>query len=168
MNKTFSLNRITNVMKSALIVILALLLLCNFPLSARAANEVEYDEPMAGYIDEPYDGDEMWLRETPGGTAVEQLYPSTMVTVTGHGYDKYNYKWYHISFDDKSGYVNYKYVALLTDEDTAFEAQIADFPEYYKVKLRQIHKVYPNYVFQADFVDTAFTTAATAQYRMER
>ncbi|MBR6350163.1 MAG: SH3 domain-containing protein [Lachnospiraceae bacterium] len=133
-----------------------------------AANEVEYDEPMEGYIDEPYDGDSMWLRETPGGTAIEQLSAGTLVSVTGHGYDKYNYKWYHITFDGKSGYVNYKYVVLLTDEDTLFESQIADFPDYYKNKLRQIHLMYPHYVFQADFVDTPFTTVISAQYQMER
>ena len=113
MNKTITFNRIPMIIKSALIVLLALLLLCAFPFRTMAANEVEYDEPMEGYIDEPYDGDSMWLRETPGGTAIEQLSAGTLVSVTGHGYDKYNYKWYHITFDGKSGYVNYKYVVLL-------------------------------------------------------
>ncbi len=44
--------------------------------------------------------------------------------------------------------------SVQTDEE--FEESIADFPESYKELLREIHEVYPNYTFTADYIDEDF------------
>ena len=42
---------------------------------------------------------------------------------------------------------------------SSFEEQLAQFPESYQTMLREIHKIYPNYTFQADYVNTTFEDA---------
>ncbi len=41
----------------------------------------------------------------------------------------------------------------------SFEEQLANFPEYYHPYLETIHENYPNYIFQADYVDFSFDEA---------
>ena len=167
--KSLSENRIIKVLSSTLILVLALLLLCAFPANVFAAPDAaEYDTPIAGYIDEPFDGDEMWLRDGPGGNRIGTLTPGTEVSVTGYAYDWSGYKWYHITFAGGTGYVFHRYVAFNLDEDETFEISIAEFPDYYKNKLRAIHKLYPNYIFLADYISTNFNTSVTAQYNIPR
>lgn len=43
--------------------------------------------------------------------------------------------------------------------NSSFEEQLAQFPESYHAGLRQIHSIYPNYSFQADYVNTTFEDA---------
>ncbi len=62
----------------------------------------------------------------------------------------YGSKWYHIRYDGKEGYVYNQYLSVTYyNPDASFEQQLAQFPESYRDKLRVIHAMYPNWVFQA-------------------
>ena len=77
------------------------------------------------------------------------------VTITGETKDSSGNKWYEISYNGGTGYVNASYIDIKsTNEyvyDEAFEAELTaqGFPESYKVYLRQLHGDYPNWVFKS-------------------
>ncbi|MGF6375442.1 uncharacterized protein YgiM (DUF1202 family)/beta-N-acetylglucosaminidase [Clostridiales Family XIII bacterium PM5-7] len=78
--------------------------------------------------------------------------------------------WYKIYKDGAYGYVSAQYVSYDVADDQTFEEQLTaeGFPESYKVLLRQVHQVYPNWKFKSK--QLAFTWAdafakQTSNYR---
>jgi len=74
--------------------------------------------------------------------------------------------WYHIRFDydgqTREGYIYADYVKLKKtftyEENMDFEAYLdsQDFPESYRPALRELHAMYPNWIFVADMIGTDF------------
>lgn len=94
-----------------------------------------------------------------GGKNV-QLNVGDSVTITdeataGDGSLWYKVKFHYTSGVELTGYVHSAYVDANNNSyssDADFEAYLSNqgFPESYKVKLRQLHAKYPNWVFMAD------------------
>lgn len=94
-----------------------------------------------------------------GGKNV-QLNVGDSVTITGEATAGDGSLWYKIKFQytngvELTGYMHSAYVDLNNisyTNDAEFEAYLSaqGFPESYKVKLRQLHAKYPNWVFVAD------------------
>lgn len=85
--------------------------------------------------------------------------------------------WYKVSFiysGDGNSYTGYVYGAFLSirkdgeetgSNDKSFEEKLAaeGFPESYKTNLRQLHELYPNWEFEADYIDIDWKTALENQ-----
>ncbi len=97
-----------------------------------------------------------------------QLNIGDAVTITGEAAAGDGALWYKVKFNytngvELSGYVHSAYVDVVNNSyttDTDFESYLTKqgFPESYKVKLRQLHAKYPNWVFVADSVDYDWNT----------
>ena len=81
--------------------------------------------------------------------------------------------WCHIEFKDAAGGVHEGYIVdsfLVKDdtivEDTAFEEEIAEFPESYKIYLRDLHRIHPNWHFRPAFVGRDFQEAVDRESRL--
>lgn len=82
-----------------------------------------------------------------------------------------NQTWYAVKFDYAArGYSGYVAKACMYDpksysysDETEFEESINSFPESYKVYLRRLHAMYPNWSFKADMVNIDFNEAAEAE-----
>ena len=81
--------------------------------------------------------------------------------------------WYKIAFGSGFGYVHKDYVINVKeipkyDYSADFEANLTaqNFPESYKVLLRQLHAKYPNWVFMADHLSMTFTEAVDAESKV--
>ena len=104
------------------------------------------------------------VRKGPGTTydSLGYLKEGDFVTITGEANAADGKLWYQITYDDSTGYVSSSYIVLV-DTDAAFEASIADFPESYKEDLREIHALYPNWVFEAVPTGTNWADALEAE-----
>lgn len=85
--------------------------------------------------------------------------------------------WYKVSFiysGDGNSYTGYVYGAFLTicengegtePGDRSFEEKLEaeGFPESYKANLRKLHELYPNWEFEADYIDIDWQTAVDNQ-----
>ena len=98
------------------------------------------------------------------GSVLAQLDYGHRLTIDGEVTGSDGYVWYQISFEyqgaAKSGYIRSDYVnsiTIVTDEqqkksDEEFEKLIAQMPDSYKPKLRELHEKYPKW--KIDPVDT--------------
>ncbi|MBO4835961.1 MAG: hypothetical protein J5483_07590 [Lachnospiraceae bacterium] len=81
--------------------------------------------------------------------------------------------WYKIKYAGGEYYVYAEYITLVnsdpdnstasSDADTqgygTFEEQLASFPITYQSLIRKIHESYPNYIFEANYVDISYDDA---------
>ena len=77
--------------------------------------------------------------------------------------------WYNVQyFGDKTytGYIREDLITVTTHTITPpdqnikpFEEQLAEFPESYHPYLRELHKLYPNWIFTADNIDLTYQKA---------
>ncbi len=87
-------------------------------------------------------------------------------TVTAENGDR----WYQITKDDLSGYAHSAYITINASYETneEFEAYLTaqNFPEDYKVALRQIHSQYPNWIFRAEHLSMTWAQAYAAECKV--
>ncbi len=107
---------------------------------------------------------------TSGSQIVGSLSYET-VTILGRETDSSGNLWYKISYNGGEYYIFGSYVTLLGSSDSgssqqivsgdygSFEDQLARFPQSYRSLLQNIHSVYPNYIFQADYINMSFDEA---------
>ena len=118
--------------------------------------------------------DSLSVRSGPGTgyNKIGWLYPNNTVTIYGDPTPGGNYYWYKILFGNQFGYVASNYIINLTpinapsyDYDGDFETNLSNqnFPESYKVLLRQLHAAHPNWVFLADHLTMTWQEAVAAE-----
>jgi beta-N-acetylglucosaminidase len=100
-----------------------------------------------------------------------QLNVGNSVTIVGEDNASDGALWYKVKFNytngvELTGYVHSAYVDISNvsyTPDTDFEKYLSEqgFPESYKVKLRQLHAKYPNWVFVADNLSYDWNTVVT-------
>ena len=155
------------------------LVICIVPLSLRA-NAVTYPAfavvshntgpiySQPGFIDSK--GHDGRLDKTKPSTVITTLSKDDRIKVLGDIKDGDGDLWYHIGYGN--GYANegYIYSTRITFvanyvEDPEFEAWLTEqgFPESYKVGLRDLHSLYPNWVFYADHTGLEWETAVSAE-----
>ena len=80
--------------------------------------------------------------------------------------------WYKIEYKSGFGYVNASFVTNVVpiskpeyQYDEAFEAALSQqgFPESYKVHLRELHAIHPNWIFVADHLPMTFADATIGE-----
>ncbi len=78
--------------------------------------------------------------------------------------------WYQITKDDLSGYAHSDYITVnaVYETNEEFEAYLTaqNFPEDYKVALRQIHAQYPNWIFRAEHLSMTWAQAYAAECKV--
>lgn len=80
------------------------------------------------------------------------------------------YEWKKIIYTDSNGkttegYIRSDFIITLSagnGTDKSFEEQMADFPTDYQKGLRELHEIYPNWTFEADYVHCTFEEALNA------
>lgn len=118
--------------------------------------------------------DALSVRSGPGTdySRLGLLYPNNTVTIYGEPTAGGKYNWYKILFGNQFGYVATNYIINVTpintpeyDYDGDFETNLSkqNFPESYKVLLRQLHAVHPNWIFLADHLTMTWDEAVTAE-----
>ncbi len=118
--------------------------------------------------------DSLSVRSGPGTgySRIGWLYPNNTVTIYGEPTAGGNYNWYKILFGNQFGYVAANYIINVTpintpeyDYDGDFETNLSkqNFPESYKVLLRQLHAAHPNWIFLADHLTMSWEEAVTAE-----
>ncbi len=113
--------------------------------------------------------DSLNVRSGPGTTysIVGSLLPNDTVTIHETVKDAGGSNWYRVTKDSLSGYVSAAYVQVNatyeTDEEFEEYLTAQGFPEDYKVKLREIHAQYPNWVFRAQHLTMDYATALTKE-----
>ncbi len=118
--------------------------------------------------------DSLSVRSGPGTgySRLGWLYPNNTVTIYGEPTAGGNYNWYKILYGNQFGYVATKYIINVTPIDTPeydydgdFETNLSkqNFPESYKVLLRQLHAAHPNWIFLADHLTMSWEEAVTAE-----
>lgn len=97
-----------------------------------------------------------------------ELSKNTVIKVLGIAYDGDGDMWYKISYGEnfsKTGYAYNTKVDLKAEyiEDPEFEKWLTDqgFPESYKESLRNLHTLYPNWVFYADHINDDWETVVS-------
>ncbi len=104
---------------------------------------------------------------TNGTTVVGYLYNNDVVTIHETVLDSNGGKWYHITKGSITGYASADYITVNAsyENDEQFEAYLTaqGFPEDYKVRLREIHAQYPNWIFQARHLSMSWATALAAE-----
>ncbi len=98
---------------------------------------------------------------------VGYLYGGDVVTIHDTVKDAGGSNWYKITKDKLSGYTSAEYIRVNAtyETDEEFESYLTaqGFPEDYKVKLRQIHAEYPNWIFRAQHLSMDYSTALAKQ-----
>ena len=130
--------------------------------------------------------------------AVTKVMSGQTVTVLGEKKDSSGLLWYLVEYNGKTGYASSQYIELLPEETTKppesttapgtsgettggqtppsqpdmsdFEKYLTDqgFPESYKQSLRDLHELYPNWIFKAQHVDIDFYGAVAEQQKEAR
>ena len=118
------------------------------------------------------------VRKGPGtNNAVLVTVPGGLkVNVIGRDNDKAGVAWYHITFNyrgvDYDGYMRYDFVSKYVsyEPEADFEEYLTSqgFPESYKVKLRELHAQYPNWIFTANHLSMTFAQAHAAESQLFR
>ncbi len=108
------------------------------------------------------------LNSNPQSSTIENIYDNEIVKVIAEANDPDGDMWYQIQYGssfEKQGYVFNTHVIFMGNyvEDPVFEESIKDFPESYKVKLRNLHSIYPNWKFKADFVGRTWEEVIAAE-----
>ena len=161
MKNTFTKkNHISQILFGALFF-LAFLFICIFTPSITKADQ-------SGYVD----ASELNVRTGPGTWAPSVGTLSyTTVTITGEARDAEGNLWYQISYAGGSYYVFAEYVTIQSESTSSgstgsssqsagsFEEQLAAFPESYQQLIRNIHASYPNYIFEADYINISYDDA---------
>lgn len=111
--------------------------------------------------------DYVYFRETPGGTPIKDTNGITIMLMSGQKVsvlDTTNTSWYKVTLsyggNTYTGYVSSAYISMQSAEeqmeaqpssDADFEAELSaeGFPESYKVYLRKLHSLYPEWKFKA-------------------
>ncbi|MBQ6816228.1 MAG: SH3 domain-containing protein [Clostridia bacterium] len=154
------------------------LILIQFSFSAAAANfpayaVVSHDNgapvyPQPGYIDGS--GHDGRLDKEKPSKIITTLTKGTKVKALELKADGDGDMWYKINYGDsyeKEGYIFNTRATLVGSytEDAAFEAWLTqqNFPESYKPKLRDLHSLYPNWVFYADQIDLEWSDVVAAE-----
>ncbi len=119
-----------------------------------------YSQP--GYILNGHDGR---LDKTKPSEKLTTLTQNTLIKVFGIVKDGDGDPWYEIGYGEdysKKGYAIKSRVELKGEyaEDAEFEAWLTEqgFPESYKKPLRNLHALYPNWVFYADHITDSWST----------
>ena len=105
-----------------------------------------------------------------GYSVLGQLKTGAVVTIYSTEKDTSGADWFKIAFGQNYGYVLKSYIINVTeipkyDYDADFETNLAkqNFPESYKVLLRQLHAVHPSWIFLADHLTMTWEEAVTAE-----
>lgn len=160
-------NRISRILTGALIFA-AFILVCIFIPTITKAEE------QTGYVD----ASELNVRTSPGIYApiVGQL-SYTSVTILDSAKDMDGNLWYKIKYDGGEYYVYAEYVSLQNSDSASsttvssagaqgygtYEEQLASFPVSYQGLIQKIHEIYPNYIFEANYVDISYDDAVYQQ-----
>ncbi len=106
------------------------------------------------------------------GEPLTQTSSTEWVTVTvldtKQGIDN-AYTWYKVSYNGYVGYIRGDYIRILPDTSAppsnlpSFDEQMAAFPEDYRVHLRKLHEIYPNWVFLADRLPMSYEEAVNGE-----
>ncbi|MBR2754302.1 MAG: SH3 domain-containing protein [Lachnospiraceae bacterium] len=152
-------NHIPQIVFGALFFLAFLFICIFFPYFSKA------DE--TGYVD----ASELNVRTGPGtwAPAVGTL-SYTTITIVGEAKDAEGDLWYKIKYAGGEYYVYADYVTIQsgTSDDvvysnssssSSFEEQLSAFPESYQKLIRDIHASYPNYIFEADYVNISYDDA---------
>ena len=149
-------NHISQIVFGALFFLAFFFICIFFPYFSKA------DE--TGYVD----ASELNVRTGPGtwAPAVGTL-SYTPVTIVGEAKDADGDLWYKIKYAGGEYYVYADYVTIQSGSSDAadygssfsFEEQLAAFPESYQNLLRDIHASYPNYIFEADYINISYDEA---------
>ena len=150
-------NHISQIIFGALFF-LAFLFICIFVPYFSKADET-------GYVD----ASELNVRTGPGtwAPAVGTL-SYTPVTIVGEAKDADGDLWYKIKYAGGEYYVYADYVTIQSgttgssvdnSSSSSFEEQLSAFPESYQKMLRDIHDSYPNYIFEADYINISYDEA---------
>ena len=155
-NTLTSKNHISQIVFGALFFLAFLFICIFFPYYSKA------DE--TGYVD----ASELNVRTGPvtWAPAVGTL-SYTSVTIVGEEKDADGDLWYKIKYAGGEYYVYADYVTIQSGSSDAaeygssssFEEQLSAFPESYQKLLRDIHASYPNYIFEADYVNISYDDA---------
>lgn len=101
---------------------------------------------------------------------IETLTKGTKVKLLSHALDGDNDLWYKVAYGDnysKEGYVYELRITIIGSytEDAEFEKWLTDqgFPETYKDSLRDLHSLYPAWVFYADHINLEWSEVAAAE-----
>ncbi|MBQ0083174.1 MAG: cadherin-like beta sandwich domain-containing protein [Clostridiales bacterium] len=102
---------------------------------------------------------------------LDTLHENDSVRIIGDGVDGDNDRWYKINYGEnyaKTGYIYSGRVKIIAEytEDKEFESWLTaqKFPESYKPGLRELHSLYPNWVFKADITNIDFQTAVNNEH----
>lgn len=123
-------------------------------------------------------GNGVRLRSGPGTNYSEIAKFSTGATgtwlETQQGTDAGDtYKWHKVTISGKTGWVREDLATVTSVEvsnDAAFEAYLTaqGFPESYKPALRQLHELYPNWIFEAQQTNLDWDTVIAAESELGR
>ena len=124
-----------------------------------------------GYVD----ATDLNVRSKPSTTGSEVVgtISNEYVTILGSTKDASGNLWYKISYDGGSYYIFGSYVTIVnnTNAGTAtpntqtaatstsygtYKQQLASFPKSYRTLIAAIHKVYPNYIFEANKINMKY------------
>lgn len=125
-------------------------------------NDIESYAATSGSINSSY----VYFRETPGGSPLKDQNGVVIMLMSGQQLtilDMTNSSWYKVtlSYSGQSytGYVYSQFITINQESgqpqgavsDTDFEAELSaeGFPESYKVYLRKLHELYPNWEFKS-------------------
>lgn len=113
------------------------------------------------------------LNSNPDSSTIENIYDNEIVKVIAQEDDPDGDMWYKIQYGssfEKQGYVYNTHVIFIGSyiEDPVFEESIKDFPESYKVKLRELHSLYPKWVFYADRINLEWADVVAAESELTR
>ena len=114
------------------------------------------------------------VRSGPGTshTRITSLNSGVIVDLLGTANDNSGVKWYNISFiSGSTRYTGYMHSDFIQENieytfDTNFEDYLTaqGFPESYKVELRKLHALHPNWVFQAVHTGLDWQASVEAEY----
>lgn len=153
-----------------------LLVICIIALQFTIVGAAENKYPAFAKLQHSTTGESVQVRTEPGlnsnpnSQLKTYLNNGEVVKVLGEGLDGDKEVWYLIGYGvnyDTTGYVYYKHVQFMGyyTIDSAFEAKLTEqnFPESYKVKLRELHFLYPKWQFIAENINMNFADAVAGE-----
>lgn len=117
-------------------------------------------------------GSRVHIRQGPS-TKTQSLHQVDFATVEvlGSVQGEDGYTWYNVKYNDFVGYIRGDLLVIQQPTPTpslSFEQQLAQFPESYHEPLRQLHAVYPNWIFEKDYLDYDFSHAVEGELKDAR
>ncbi|MBR3961034.1 MAG: cadherin-like beta sandwich domain-containing protein [Clostridia bacterium] len=130
-----------------------------------------YSQP--GFIDSS--GHDGRLDKDKDSIKIETLVYETKVKILATVADGDGDLWYEVNYGDGYQSHGFAYSTRVTligsyEEDTDFEKWLTEqnFPESYKVKLRDLHSLYPNWVFYADHLNLEWDAVVAEEAKFGR